>query len=165
MEKIKLRVSSETDTISLGKFLGAEARPGDIITLEGTLGAGKTFLTQAIGKGLEVPDSCYITSPTFNLLHEYPGRLPLYHMDLYRLSEDDIYELGFEDYIYGNGLCVIEWPDRFGEMMPEERLHIEIEMDIKTKKSSERSREIVLTPAGRRWLNQDFSTLIERFKN
>jgi tRNA threonylcarbamoyladenosine biosynthesis protein TsaE len=100
---------------------------GDIITLEGTLGAGKTALTQAIGRSLGIDPRIYITSPTFSLVHEYQGRIPLYHLDLYRLNtEDEIESLGFSDYVYGQGLSVIEWPERLGKLMPEERLHIEL---------------------------------------
>lgn len=114
-------------TEAFGIKLGELAAPGDIITLTGDLGAGKTTLTQFIGKGLLAPDSCYITSPTFSLMHEYPGRIPLYHFDLYRLSEEEIMDLGFEDYLYGNGLSVIEWSERFGALMPENRLHIALQ--------------------------------------
>ncbi len=114
-------------TSRFGRCLGQRAEPGDIFTLGGPLGAGKTTLTQAVGLGLDVPGSCYITSPTFSLLHEYPGRFSLYHLDLYRLGdESEIEELGFLDYIYGNGLTVIEWPDRLGSLMPADRLHIEL---------------------------------------
>ena len=111
----------------LGTVLGKIAEPGDIITLAGILGAGKTALTQAIGRGLGVDSRIYITSPTFSLLHEYQARIPLYHMDLYRLgSEEEIESLGFPEYFYGQGLTVIEWPERLGSLMPEERLHIEL---------------------------------------
>ena len=127
MQTDTITLASLAETIAFGQRLGREARPGDIITLGGNLGAGKTTLTQSIGQGLSVPEDCYITSPTFSLLHEYPGRLPLYHMDLYRLAgEEEIEELGFEDYLYGDGICVIEWPERLGTLMPEERLHIEL---------------------------------------
>jgi tRNA threonylcarbamoyladenosine biosynthesis protein TsaE len=116
-------------TLALGRCLGEIACPGEIITLAGTLGAGKTTLTQAIGLGLQVPKSCYITSPTFSILHEYSGRLPLYHLDLYRLSEEtEIEDLGLIEYLYGRGLSVIEWPDRLGSLMPEKRLHIELKI-------------------------------------
>ncbi len=121
-----------------GRALGADARPGDIITLIGDLGSGKTTLTQAIGRGLGVPPSCYITSPTFSLMHEYPGRLPLYHMDLYRLAdEEEILALGFEEYIYGSGLTIIEWPDRLGELMPTERLQITLKCITEHGRSAE----------------------------
>lgn len=115
------------DTRAFGHHIGTVAQPGDIILLTGDLGAGKTTLTQAIGKGLQVAPSCYITSPTFSLLHEYPGRIPLYHMDLYRLAgEEEIEELGFEEYIYGQGLTVIEWPERLGDLTPTDYLELKL---------------------------------------
>jgi tRNA threonylcarbamoyladenosine biosynthesis protein TsaE len=142
-----LDLASLDDTRAFGEHLGALAAPGDIITLAGSLGAGKTTLTQAIGKGLEVPDPFYITSPSFGLLHEYPGRIPLYHMDLYRLSsEEEIEELGFEDYLYGNGLSVIEWPERLGTLLPGDRLEIELNF------AGETARTAVLTAFGEKWL-------------
>lgn len=125
-------------TLALGRYLGETARPGEVITLAGTLGAGKTTLTQAIGQGLQVEESCYITSPTFSLLHEYPGRLPLYHLDLYRLSDEtEIEDLGLLEYLYGTGLSVIEWPDRLGSLMPETRLHIELIVLDETERLAE----------------------------
>jgi tRNA threonylcarbamoyladenosine biosynthesis protein TsaE len=141
-----LDLASLDDTRAFGEHLGALAAPGDIITLAGSLGAGKTTLTQAIGKGLEVPDPFYITSPSFGLLHEYPGRIPLYHMDLYRLSsEEEIEELGFEDYLYGNGLSVIEWPERLGTLLPGDRLEIELNF------AGETARQARLSVYGSRW--------------
>jgi len=153
---ITIQLADLTVTQAFGRALGAMAQPGDIITLEGDLGAGKTTLTQFIGQGLEVDPSCYITSPTFSLMHEYPGRLPMYHLDLYRLSsEEEIFELGFEDYIYGQGIAIIEWPGRLGSMMPEERLHIELLF------ASETSRTANLTLLGDEWLarKKEFVTL------
>ncbi len=130
------------DTISFGQRIASQVVPGDIIFLNGDLGAGKTTLTQAIGHSLGVPKSCYITSPTFSLLHEYQGDLSLYHMDLYRLNgEEEIIELGFEDYLYGDGLCVIEWPDRLGDLTPENRLVIDIE-------THDQTRQVTLTGYG-----------------
>lgn len=124
---LNLELPALSSTLALGHKLGELAFPGDVITLEGGLGTGKTTLTQAIGKGLGVPSGYYITSPTFGLLHEYPGRLTLYHMDLYRLADEgEIEVLGFEDYIYGDGITVIEWPDRLGSLLPSERLQIEL---------------------------------------
>jgi tRNA threonylcarbamoyladenosine biosynthesis protein TsaE len=122
-----IELSSLQHTKNLGNLLGRIAQPGDIITLAGSLGAGKTALTQAVGKGLGVDPRIYITSPTFSLLHEYKGRIPLYHMDLYRLAnESEIESLGLPEYFYGNGLTVIEWPERLGSLMPELRLHIDL---------------------------------------
>lgn len=133
-------------TQALGICLGELAAPGEVITLAGDLGAGKTTLTQAIGKGLAVPETCYITSPTFSLLHEYPGRLPLYHLDLYRLHDaEEIMELGFEDYLYGEGVCVLEWPDRLGELMPDHRLQITLNF------RGESSRVAELAAYGQSW--------------
>ena len=125
MHSIELLTLKHTE--NLGSILGKIAEPGDVITLAGTLGAGKTALTQTIGRGLGVDPQIYITSPTFSLLHEYKGRIPLYHMDLYRLgSEEEIESLGFPEYFYSQGLTVIEWPERLGNLMPAERLHIEL---------------------------------------
>lgn len=146
MNALTLALPNLAQTMALGRFLGESARPGEVITLAGTLGAGKTTLTQAIGQGLEVPDSCYITSPTFALLHEYPGRLPLYHLDLYRLhDESEIDDLGLLEHLHGGGLTVIEWPDRLGSLVPDERLHIELTL------LDETSRQAVLIPYGEGW--------------
>lgn len=135
---MKIELDSLEETRDLGRRLGRTAQPGDIITLAGGLGAGKTTLAQSIGRGLEVPPSFYITSPTFNLLQEYPGRLPFYHIDLYRLTtEDEFEDLGFEEYIYGEGLTVIEWPDRLGDLMPADRLDIKLTTKSETARSAE----------------------------
>ena len=146
MTPVSITLASLAETTAFGHLLGQQALPGDIITLAGNLGAGKTTLTQAIGQGLLVPEDCYITSPTFSLLHEYPGRIPLYHMDLYRLAdEEEIEALGFEDYLYGEGLCVIEWPERLGSLLPEERLHIDLLFTGETARRAE------LTGYGAEW--------------
>ena len=144
MHSIELSTLQRTE--SLGTVLGKIAEPGDIITLAGTLGAGKTALTQFIGRGLGIDPRIYITSPTFSLLHEYQGRIPLYHMDLYRLgSEEEIESLGFPEYFYGHGLTVIEWPERLGSLMPAERLHVELVI------SGENSRTARLNAHGELW--------------
>ncbi|OGQ97351.1 MAG: tRNA (adenosine(37)-N6)-threonylcarbamoyltransferase complex ATPase subunit type 1 TsaE [Deltaproteobacteria bacterium RIFOXYD12_FULL_57_12] len=133
-------------TVALGRCLGGMAAPGDVITLAGSLGAGKTTLTQAIGRAAGVPESCYITSPSFSLLHEYPGRLPVYHMDLYRLADfEELELLGFEEYLYGVGLCVVEWPEMLGPLCPAERLAAELII------VSPESRRIILTAHGSAW--------------
>lgn len=146
MSSIIISLPDLRTTSALGRYLGETARPGEVITLAGSLGAGKTTLTQAIGQGLEVPASCYITSPTFSLLHEYPGRLPLYHLDLYRLGDEtEIEDLGLLEYLYGTGLSVIEWPDRLGSLMPENRLHIELSLVDETARLAE------ITAHGKAW--------------
>jgi len=141
-----LELTSLELTKTLGQNLGRIVEPGDIITLGGTLGAGKTALTQAIALGLGVDPQIYVTSPTFSIMHEYRGRIPLYHMDLYRLAgEDEIESLGFTEYLYGSGICVIEWPERLGSLMPPERLHIELDI------TGEASRTAILTAHGNLW--------------
>jgi len=145
----KIDAPTLNDTKRTGLLLGTSAEAGDVITLRGPLGAGKTTLTQFIGEGLEVPVGCYITSPTFSLMHEYPGRLPLYHMDLYRLGdEEEVEELGFLEYIYGDGLTVIEWSERLGSLMPAERLAIHLEFN------GENSRTITLSVIGQQWADR-----------
>lgn len=115
------------DTERFGRHLGSLARPGDIICLSGDLGAGKTALTQEIAKGLDVPDSCYVTSPSFSILQEYPGKIPLYHMDFYRLGDEtEVADLGFEEFFYLSGLTVIEWSERAGSLIPDTRLLIRL---------------------------------------
>ena len=112
-------------TERFGRMLGEVAVGGDILCLDGELGAGKTTLVQAIARGLEVGGEYYVTSPSFAILHEYPGRIPLYHMDFYRLQgSGEVIDLGFEEYFYGSGLTVIEWAERAGEILPEERLSL-----------------------------------------
>src|SRR6185437_6065550 len=108
---VTLSSASASQTHRLGALLGGLLRSGDVVLLEGPLGAGKTALTQGIGAGLGVRET--INSPTFTLLKEYMGRLPLYHFDLYRIEDpEELFMLGFEDYFGGEGACVVEWADR-----------------------------------------------------
>lgn len=144
-----VRLTELEDTLLLGRQLGELAGPGDVITLAGGLGTGKTTLTQAIGAGLEVPQHSYITSPTFSLLHEYQGRIPLYHFDLYRLSDpEELEQLGFDEYFYGEGLAVIEWPDRLGYFLPDKRLELHLTF------TGPESREARLLAYGTLWKNR-----------
>lgn len=144
--RLVLSLHNLRQTAFLGRLLGEQARSGDVILLRGSLGAGKTTLTQSIATGLGVPDECYVTSPSFNLMNEYPGRLPLYHLDCYRLEgEYDIEESGLMDYIAADGLTVVEWPERLGALTPEERLEIDFQA------SGEEERTLILTPHGRTW--------------
>ncbi len=115
------------ETAEFGRLLGRLAQAGDVICLNGDLGAGKTALTQEIARGAEVPDSCYVTSPSFSILQEYPGRIPLYHMDFYRLDDvTEVEDLGFEEFFYLSGLTVIEWSERAGSLIPDTRLRIQL---------------------------------------
>lgn len=122
--------------IKLGKLLQA----GDVVCLNGELGAGKTTLTKSIGLGLGVDD--YITSPTFSLINEYEGRILLYHFDVYRLENtEELYDLGFDEYFYGRGVSIIEWADKIESFLPKERIVLDIE---NTKNTDERKINITI---------------------
>lgn len=146
---MKINLNSVQDTIKFGEKFGKLLISGDIIFLNGDLGAGKTTLSKSIGEGLGVQE--YITSPTFTLINEYEGRLPLYHFDLYRLdSYEELEELGVEDYFYGNGVCLIEWAEKFSEDLPENRLEVWInrgktddERYIKLKAFGDRYKKLI----------------------
>ena len=118
------------DTYELGRKLGKEAKPGQVLCLYGDLGVGKTVFTQGFAKGLEIEEP--ISSPTFTIVQIYEeGRLPFYHFDVYRIgSIDEMDEIGYEDYVYGTGVCLIEWANLIEEILPEKRTEIRIEKDL-----------------------------------
>src|SRR5699024_2323556 len=124
MTKITMISKAESDTLQIAASLAALVEAGDVITLSGDLGVGKTAFTKGFAQGLNIEER--ITSPTFTIVKEYEGRLPLYHMDVYRLefSEED---LGFDEYFYGDGVAVVEWAQFIEEFLPEEYLAIRIE--------------------------------------
>jgi tRNA threonylcarbamoyladenosine biosynthesis protein TsaE len=116
---------SPDETLAIGRILGEQLGAGDTVALLGELGSGKTCLTQGIALGLQVPETYGITSPTFTLINEYPGRVKLYHMDMYRLSgPGDLEDMGGEDYFYGDGVAVVEWAEKISEVLPEETIFI-----------------------------------------
>ncbi len=121
---------SADDTFELGEDIGKAAEPGEVITLTGDLGTGKTVFVQGLAKGLGIDD--YINSPTFTIVQIYEnGRLPLYHFDVYRIEdESEMYETGLDDYMYGDGVCVIEWAEMISDLLPEKRTEILIEKDL-----------------------------------
>ncbi len=127
MEEKIIVIKNEEETKKIGRELSEKLSPGSIIALTGDLGTGKTALTKAIAEGLGVKEM--ITSPTFNIVRQYDsGRLPLYHFDVYRIGDvDEMYELGYEEYFFGEGVCVIEWADIIEEIIPEDAIRIEIE--------------------------------------
>ena len=120
----------EQDTYDLGKKLGENCKPGDIILLNGDLGVGKTVFTKGFGKGLGIEEP--ISSPTFTIMQIYEqGRLPLYHFDVYRIGDvEEMDEIGYEDYFYGEGLCMIEWANLIEEILPDKRYDVTIEKDL-----------------------------------
>jgi tRNA threonylcarbamoyladenosine biosynthesis protein TsaE len=121
--RVAVTTNDPDDTLGLGEELGKLLRPGDVVALFGDLGAGKTTLTKGIAAGMGV--AADVHSPTFTLVHEHPGRVPLYHVDLYRLErEEEVLEIGIEEYVHGDGVTVIEWADRMRSLLPEERLDI-----------------------------------------
>ena len=113
-------------TAELGRKLGAQVKPGDVICLTGDLGVGKTVFTQGFAEGLGIDEP--ICSPTFTIILEYhSGRIPLYHFDVYRiLDPEEMYEIGYEEYVYGDGVSIIEWPGLISDILPEERYDITI---------------------------------------
>ena len=121
---------SETDTRAFGESLGREAVPGTVYTLTGDLGVGKTVFTQGFAKGLGVTE--HVNSPTFTIVQEYEdGRLPFYHFDVYRIGDiEEMDEIGYEDYFYGEGVCLIEWAELIEELLPKKRTEILIEKDL-----------------------------------
>ncbi len=125
---MKYHAGSPIETEKLGHRLGNILQKGDIVCLTGDLGTGKTAFTGGIAKALGVDD--YITSPTFIIVNEYEGKIPLYHFDVYRIgSSDEMFDIGFDEYISGNGVVVIEWAELIMDILPEERINVTIEKD------------------------------------
>ncbi len=123
---VEVTVKNEKEAEALGIQLTKSLFPGSVVALSGDLGTGKTTFTKAIAKGLGITD--LITSPTFTIIHEYKGgRLPLYHFDVYRIDEEEEFRnLGYEEYFYGDGVCVIEWADKIERYLPVEAMRIRI---------------------------------------
>ncbi|MBH0176189.1 MULTISPECIES: tRNA (adenosine(37)-N6)-threonylcarbamoyltransferase complex ATPase subunit type 1 TsaE [Fictibacillus] len=142
MSTYQYETKSAEETMSFAEKLGSLLQKGDVLTLAGDLGAGKTTFTKGLAKGLGVTRT--VNSPTFTIIKEYSGRLPLYHMDVYRLEDSDE-DLGFDEYFSGEGVCVVEWAVFIEDYLPEERL----ELVISHKGDDER--EIQLKPIGSRY--------------
>ena len=141
---LELISHSPEETQGIGEHIGRLARRGDVFLLTGNLGAGKTCLTQGIARGLDIRE--HALSPSFVIIREMKGRLPLYHIDLYRLERlEEVADLGLDDYLYGAGVCVIEWADRGLRLMPEENLRIELSY------LSETGRRLAFKPSGPRY--------------
>jgi tRNA threonylcarbamoyladenosine biosynthesis protein TsaE len=122
---LKLISNDPDETFRIGRIIGETLGEGAVVALVGELGAGKTSLTQGIARGLDVGEEYPITSPTFTLINEYPGRLKLVHLDVYRLSGSaDLPDLGYEEYIFGKGVIVIEWAEKIQDVLPDESLFI-----------------------------------------
>lgn len=129
MESLHHATASPDETARAGAALGRVLAPGDVVALDGELGAGKTCFAEGIARGLGVAADERIASPSFTLVNEHSGRIRLFHIDLYRLERaDELDEIGFFDYLDGGGVAVVEWFDRFADLKPGERLDIRIEI-------------------------------------
>jgi tRNA threonylcarbamoyladenosine biosynthesis protein TsaE len=131
--------NSAKETMAIGEKLAKKLMPGDVVALSGNLGSGKTTFTKGIGRGLGIKDARHINSPTFVLIKEYEGKIPLYHLDLYRLDKvKDVENIAVEEYIYGEGITVIEWADKVRVLLPERCIW------VKFKIKGENKREIII---------------------
>ncbi|MBO8178812.1 tRNA (adenosine(37)-N6)-threonylcarbamoyltransferase complex ATPase subunit type 1 TsaE [Aeribacillus pallidus] len=142
MKQYEIISHSLEETKSLAKTLATYLKPGDVLTLEGDLGAGKTTFTKGLAEGLGITKT--VNSPTFTIIKEYHGNLPLYHMDVYRL-EDTFEDLGFDEYFEGDGVTVVEWAHLIEEQLPDNRLEIQI------FHQGQDVRKIVFTPLSERF--------------
>ena len=118
------------ETFEVGRTIGMNAKPGQIYTLTGDLGVGKTVFTQGVAAGLGITEP--VNSPTFTIIQEYEdGRLPFYHFDVYRIADlEEMEEIGYDDYFFGQGICLIEWAELIEEILPEKRIEVTIEKDL-----------------------------------
>lgn len=125
-----IETNSPEETFALGQKLGEKAKAGQIYTLNGDLGVGKTVFTQGIARGLGITEA--VSSPTFTIVQVYEeGRLPFYHFDVYRIGDiEEMEEIGYDDYFFGNGVCMIEWAELIEELIPENSIHVTIEKDL-----------------------------------
>ncbi|WP_078382382.1 tRNA (adenosine(37)-N6)-threonylcarbamoyltransferase complex ATPase subunit type 1 TsaE [Sutcliffiella halmapala] len=142
MLQVELMTHSSGETMNLSQALGKLLHGGEVLLLEGDLGAGKTTFTKGLAKGLDITRN--VNSPTFTIIKEYEGRLPLYHMDVYRLADSEE-DLGFDDYFMSKGVTVVEWAHLIEDYLPEERLEIYI------YHHGDDERKIVFTPKGERY--------------
>ncbi|NSW91224.1 MAG: tRNA (adenosine(37)-N6)-threonylcarbamoyltransferase complex ATPase subunit type 1 TsaE [Firmicutes bacterium] len=145
---ITIKTASEHETRNIGFLLGSVLKKGDIVCLEGELGVGKTVFVKGVASALGVEE--YVTSPTFIIVNEYNGRLPVYHFDVYRISDpQDMYEIGFEEYIYGDGIVVVEWADLIKEILPDELIWVRIEKNNINKKNNAGEKDVLMVEEGR----------------
>ena len=126
-KEIELISNSEAQTIQFGERLGKLLKKGDVIALSGELGSGKTYFTKGIAKGLGIPPDS-VTSPSFTLVNEYEGRYRLFHIDAYRLEKEDFFSAGLDEYLYKDGITVMEWADRWPEILPKDTIWVRFEI-------------------------------------
>jgi len=132
---MKIISKSVEETIALGVKLAGKLKKGDVVALIGDLGAGKTVFTKGIAKGLGVKNSRYVNSPTFVIIKEYKGKLPLYHFDLYRLDHYSSFDaMNYDEYFYGVGVTVIEWADKISKLLPKKYWEVDLKVAGETKR-------------------------------
>ncbi len=149
----------ESETITLGNNIGKLLQSGDVVALVGDLGSGKTCLVRGICNGLNCVDD--ISSPTFTIINEYQGKYPVFHFDFYRIESDqEIFDLGYEEYFYDSGVCLVEWADRALAFLPRER--IEVYLTGIFEPGKENSREIKLILKGEKIKHRPWSRLINQ---
>lgn len=154
IRKWEVVTRSPEETQKLAARIGSETLPETLIALYGDLGSGKTTFVQGLAKGLQVPDDCYVTSPTYTLVHEYQGRFPLYHVDLYRIGgEGDLADIGFEEIVCRPAIVAVEWPDRLPGHYLDDCLSVHMQI------IDEEGRKISIIPYG-----HAVADLIERVK-
>ena len=140
---MKLISDSREQTLEVGRLIGAILERGDVVALIGELGSGKTCLTQGLAKGLGVEENVPVVSPTFTLINEYPGKIPLIHLDVYRLSGPrDLEDMGYEEYFEGGGIIVIEWAEKIRDILPAKTLFVSM------RYIDENTREMILEGPG-----------------
>lgn len=126
---MKIESYNEKDTYNVGYSVGQKAKSGEVYCLSGDLGVGKTVFTQGFAAGLGVVD--IVNSPTFTIVHEYNGRMPFYHFDVYRISDvEEMYDIGFEEYLEGEGVCLIEWAELIKDILPNNCVTVKIIKDL-----------------------------------
>jgi len=143
--------------MSIGRRLGRLLTSGDLIAFKGDLGAGKTCMIKGLAQGLEVPEDCYVRSPSFVILNIYPGRFPLHHLDLYRIhGTTEVEDIGYRDIFYGEGVTAIEWAEKIPELLPDDHLQVVLAF------VDEDTRKITITPCGER-SQARWKGLLEKF--
>lgn len=161
IENLEIQLNSSEETLKLGEIIGKSLNPGSIIALVGDLGAGKTVLVKGIAKGLEVLEEP--NSPTFVIMNSYEGRIPLYHFDLYRLSdEEELLGIGYDEYFFGDGVAAVEWADRVEGIFPKHTIRIEITIPESNNEDSMSNREIRLE-GNKEWVSSFKNTAEQAF--
>ena len=160
-ESVEIYLNSSDETLKLGEIIGKSLNPGSIIALVGDLGAGKTVLVKGLAKGLGVEEEP--NSPTFVIMNAYLGRMPLYHFDLYRLSdEDELLGIGYDEYFFGTGVSAVEWADRVSSIFPDHTIKIEIKIPESDGEDSVTQR-IVNIEGNKKWVSSFKNTVEQVF--